>query len=721
VHFQSGRRKLRPVKVCRLFLPVLACALFACGGAPPAAPGPQTDDTLEAHARAQDAEGLRRAALALRSKSAAERIRAMSALLEYEPSKLQPLLAELSARALRAETPGERAAAAWVLVHAGDARVASSALADYGAGTLQKVARLDGSSAFDVVAFGRLLATTTVPASQSASRRDVMTAALSTPDPPTRALLVGALAGDSSDATPLVTAAESLDPKRDFFDIDRMFRRVRQLADPRAADALARYADHVTFPYFRTEAAVLLAELGDLRAAPHLAWRLTEDPSKLYDRNDPRVGQLVRDDRERVVCARMLGELALMHPEARVQLRETAEHAVTSWMKEHAQPHAAALRFFAVSGSPQAPAILAALADPQVAIPAAGAPPPFPAAFETAQSALRYLGATHDASAFAVLLKQLRRKPAAFDASMESLAKGGTALAGMTYRALGMGAADGFSELGDPKAVPPLVKVASDPKQNEHVRVEACRAVAWLADARERADVVSKLHATATRRKHETQRTCWLDGLSQNPRAADGAQLLALVAPKVPSEARHLAARVIGLGGADAAVRDKLVALLKDRRLVHDAALALLFGGDEASVKKVLDAYAPSSAAGAPAPPPMEPLRQLYAQSVPILGERLYESGALARMARLALAARAAGQRWVLQGLAYQLRQVGDFDAGPHTLTRVRLRAKLLADARGADTAKRDDAVLLLWLLGERASLAALGPIAKARLAEPSP
>src|SRR4029077_8375802 len=119
-----------------------------------------------------------------------------------------------------------------------------------------------------------------------------------------------------------------------------------------------------------------------------------------------------------------------------------------------------------------------------------------------------------------------------------------------------------------------------------------------------------------------------------------------------------------------------------------------LFGGDDAALAAVFQAYTPKDEEDAPPPPSVASLRQLYALSVPVVTEELYDSGALAKMARNAVAARAiviarAKQDWVLQGLSYQLRQ-NEFDSGPHTLTRVRLRAKLVADAKGQDATKRD-------------------------------
>lgn len=697
--------------------------MWGCGGtAPVVAPGNQ--DTLEAHARAQDDEGLKRASLALKSTSKEERMKALAAVLEYEPQKVAPLVAEISERATKGDDEDEKAAAIWALVHAEDARVATAALVAWDGGALARVKKLDGSNALDVGALARLVAQAAVPEEQAARRRKVIAAALPSASAPARAMLVRALTDDAADAATLLSAIEVLDPRHDFAIVEHVFQRLHQLADPRVADALAKYADHANSPHFRTEAALRLAEIGDVRAAPHLAWRLGEDPTKLYDASDETTIALRRDDHERVACARMLAELAIIHPEAHAQIRETGEAPTLAWLGSHPQPHANGLRALVAMESPQAAPLLKKLADPPDALPVAGAQT-FPDAFATAQSALRYLGKSKDAGAFAVLEKQLARKPAAFDASMDSLMQGGLAVAGMTYRSLAFGAADGFAELGDAKAVPMLVKFAEDGKQNEMARLEACKAAGWLGDARARTDMIAKVRAAATDRKREVVRGCWLEGLEQKPSAREDAALVSVLAPKVVPESRHEIARILGEGALDAPTRAKVVDLLKEKTLVHDAALALLFGGDDAALASVFGAYTPKAEEDAPPPPPIASLRQLYALSVPVVTEALYDSGALARIARNAVAARAiaiagAKQDWVLQGLAYQLRQ-NEFDNGPHTLTRVRLRAKLVADAKGQDATKRDDAVLLLWVLGERATLESLGDVAKTRLAEPIP
>jgi hypothetical protein len=49
-----------------------------------------------------------------------------------------------------------------------------------------------------------------------------------------------------------------------------------------------------------------------------------------------------------------------------------------------------------------------------------------------------------------------------------------------------------------------------------------------------------------------------------------------------------------------------------------------------------------------------------------------------------------------------------DYDNGPHSVTRVQMRVRLLRDARGADEKKRADAVAILKFMNEKGALMAL-------------
>ena len=69
--------------------------------------------------------------------------------------------------------------------------------------------------------------------------------------------------------------------------------------------------------HWETEAALRLAEMGDLRAVPYLASRLRLDPLKVYSDTNDYERMQKRDDNARVVAARMLADLAMIAPRSR--------------------------------------------------------------------------------------------------------------------------------------------------------------------------------------------------------------------------------------------------------------------------------------------------------------------------------------------------------------------------------------------------------------------
>ena len=89
---------------------------------------------------------------------------------------------------------------------------------------------------------------------------------------------------------------------------------IQALADPRGGDRLLKvHRDEAAHP-LGDRSGDALAEIGDVRAVPTLAKRLRMDPLKIYsDQNDYEM-MLKRDDNERVVAARMIADLAVLHP-----------------------------------------------------------------------------------------------------------------------------------------------------------------------------------------------------------------------------------------------------------------------------------------------------------------------------------------------------------------------------------------------------------------------
>ncbi len=466
-----------------------------------------------------------------------------------------------------------------------------------------------------------------------------------------------------------------------------------ELGDPRAADTLASYLERNPAAHWKTEAALLLGALGDVRAAPVLGWRMGQDPLSLYDETqDP---EFRRDDSERIRAARTLADLATMHPNAHADLRGAAEAPVLTWLTNRAQPHANGLRFLATAGSSKILPKLRAWAEPKEPLPAKGSMS-FSPAFATSQAALRYLGRTRDKDAFAVLARQLNRRPAQLDATMDAAMSGGSAVLVMSLRALGTGASQGLAELGDPRATPLLVTYIEDPKENEQSRLEACNALAWVATD---ADLVAAARKALLAQGGDKQRMvahCYLDGLAHTGSADAARVLAALLARGTEPTIRTAAARAIGLMGAPADVAPAIVTMLADPALHDDAALTLLLGGTQEQARAAIASYTGD----------ISNLQLQYVQSLGFFSDAAYDRGQIARWAENADACRDAG--WPVLMMSRALRGV-EFDNGPHSLTRPVLRHRLAEDARSGTPTKKRQAALLLRLADEQGILASLG------------
>ncbi|MFO0674694.1 MAG: HEAT repeat domain-containing protein [Polyangiaceae bacterium] len=176
--------------------------------------------------------------------------------------------------------------------------------------------------------------------------------ALEKADKDNRAKFLEALR-DGIGAQGLVLALKSVSkttPEREKFQTKQIFEMIKDLADPRGGDLLYAYINSNPKPHWKTEAAIRMAEIGDIRAAQTLGWRLGQDTLKLY--NDAEDPELRRDDAERVVGSRMLADLAILYPAKKAELRAAAEDTALFWATDYPQPHANALRFLAAVESP---------------------------------------------------------------------------------------------------------------------------------------------------------------------------------------------------------------------------------------------------------------------------------------------------------------------------------------------------------------------------------
>jgi HEAT repeat protein len=503
-----------------------------------------------------------------------------------------------------------------------------------------------------------------------------------------------ALALDAVAAEPAAAKAQ----RKQVFDM------LQRLADPRGADSLSRYLATKPPPHWRHEAAVRLAEVGDLRAAPHLAERLLHAPAELYDaKADP---EWCRDDGERVVAARMLADLAVLHPNARAELRAHAEAAAIKWAHEFPQPHANGLRFLVAAESQKILPDLRGWATPKAPLPKEG-PGAFPPGYETAPSALRYLGWAKDAPSWGTLERQLTRKDPKYDLSEAGMLGAGIPVLGMVLRGLTVGAAQGFAQWGDGRAIGPLLKVAEDPKQNEGARAEACAALAWVSSDDQRREFLARARSlSATDAAARPARACLLEAFARRP--ADGAigPMLEMFTREADFQFRHKLARALGWTGLDTKAEEALLEKIGDPELRADAALALLLGGspDAAARAVALYARAPREA--------LDELKELYTDSFGYWSDEDLEKGRLARWTANAEAVgkvrvRDALQDWARLRLEAQMSNL-DFDNGPHSVTRVVLRRRLIEAAQRPDLEQKRAAVATLRFLREQGALMAL-------------
>jgi HEAT repeat protein len=495
------------------------------------------------------------------------------------------------------------------------------------------------------------------------------------------------------------------------FQTKQLFDMMRELEDPRGADALYAYIQSNPKPHWKYEAAMRLAEIGDVRAAEALGWRMQQDPLKLY--NDVDWPELRRDDNERVYAARQLADLAVLHPDLKGTLLKTAEPGVLYWVDpdNKPQPHANGMRFLAAVGSQKAIPMLVGWADPKEKLPNEGAQPPFPETWATAQSALRYLGQTKEPRAWSILEKQLHRRNKKLDVSWDSLMQGGLTILGMTLRALGVGAADGMAMWGDPRAYEPLVKYAEEPMENEQARMEACFALSWVATDDHMKEIVKKIHDnTKTDAKGNFMRQCYLETVVHRPVPDATAGLMDLLSPSIPDiEVRHQAARAIGMGGITRTMIQPIFDKLSDVSLKADAALALILGADADTASRALATYNdPSMPAEA-----IEELKDVYNKTFGYWSDRNYEIGDIARWVENAEALAHVKvhdqlQDWPRIILGRNLVESIEIDNGPHSMTRVQLRARLIADAKGKNDVKRNEAIRILKFIKEKGVLMAL-------------
>jgi HEAT repeat protein len=727
-------------------------------------------EALKQLAWAKDPQGVPLAAAGLASPSDAIQGMAALALAEYGRPMGEPAKDSLLA-ALKTAGPGSKPQIAWALVTLGDARAFDDVMALYRLGHLSKVQRLDGGNAFDpqkIVSLISLDKLAAMAGDESGAVRQLVATVLSDKAEPkwTDTLIklvrdkdpsiarqaapgLGKI-GDARAREPLVEALKSADKdsRTKFFealrdgigtqglalalaaapeddekaawyfkkqildmihtiDATETMKMGQGLNDPGGANALYEYIETKPHIHFQTRAAVALAAIGDVRAVPTLAKRLRMDPLKIYSDQHDWEMKLKRDDNERVMAARMIADLSMLHPDKRELIQEQAEDAVIFWIHELPSPHANGLRALAAMGSTKDIEAFRKWANPDVPLPKEGQQPPMPEDWVIAQSALRYVGWLKDEPSWRSLEKAINARSPELDVTMDGLYKGGLAILGMSLRALGVGAAHGFSEWRDRKAFPTLLKYIEEPKNNEQSRLAACAALAWVAETEDFLEIAKKIQQyNGTEKRDEVRRECLLEALIQRPVPGTAPALLQLMTPQSAISTRHQVARAIAKGGFDATVEAKLFEMMNNEVLLNDAALALILGGSPDAASRAVAQYANKPK------PALDELGELWYNSFGYWSTEDLESGLLFKyvdnaeaMAKVSI--RQTPQEWARVMLTRQFDNLL-FDNGPHSFTRVVLRKRLYDMGKGTDEAKRAGAIRTLKFMQEQGVLLAL-------------
>lgn len=728
-------------------------------------------EALKQLAWAKDPAGVNLAIKALSYPSEAVQAMAATALAEYGRPMGEPAKDALLA-ALPKAGPGAKPQIAWALVVLGDARAFDEVMKLYRLGHLSKVQRLGGGVGFDpsrivgLVSLDKLasLASDESPAvrqlvatvlSENAESkwtealiklvqdkdaevarqaapglgkigeqraRDPLVSALKIADKDSRKKYLEALRdGIGTEGLVLALASSSDEEKLAWYQTKQVFDMIHDpknggqgLNDPGGANALYDYIESKPHVHYQWRAAVALAAIGDVRAVPTLARRLRMDPLKIYSDQRDWEMELKRDDNERVIASRMIADLAVMHPDKRPLIAEQSEDAVIFWIHELPSPHANGLRALAAMESTKDLAALRKWANPKVPLPKEGQQPPMPEEFVIAQSALRYVGWIKDPPSWPVLEQAIRARPPEYDVTMEGLMQGGLAILGMSLRAVGVGAADGFSEWGDHKAFKTLLDYIVEPKNNEQSRMSACAALAWVAKPEDFLEIAKKIQEySGAEKSDQFRRACLLETLIQRPVPGTAAALLSLMTEQSGLETRHQVARAIAKGGFDASVEAKLFEMMGNEVLMNDAALALILGGSSETAARAVAQYGTKHKAA------LDDLGELWYRSFGYWSIEDLESGLLFKYVDNAdaisrVSINLTPQEWARVMLMRQLDNLV-FDNGPHSFTRVVLRQKLSEMARGSDAAKRDGAVRTLKFMKEQGVLLALrdetGPV----------
>jgi hypothetical protein len=399
----------------------------------------------------------------------------------------------------------------------------------------------------------------------------------------------------------------------------------------------------------------------------------------------------------------------MIHQDKHAELLTAAEDATLYWINSRPQPHANGLRFLAAVGSTKVLPDLRAWAFPSDPLPKKGDSPPFPAAFETAQMALRYIGLRKDEPSFSKLVAQLQRKTdKTMKITQDDLMEGGMAMLGMTLRAIGYGASTGLGQWGDARAVEPLMTFIEDETWHEEARQAACEALAWCADAKTMMDVAHKAQTfgQSTDPSKMLIGACYAQTLSLRPVPEIVPLLIESLGPSASFELRMAYGHAIGMSGFDKVSEEKLFRKLEDPASRQAAAIALILGGNADVASRAVAVMAELG------PAVLNELRDHYYRAFGYWSDVDFERGKIYRWVMNAEAISrvdVAGvtQEWARQRLQAQFDNLS-FDNGPHSETRVLLRYRLWQDAKTGSAERKRGAMMTLAFMQEKGVLLAL-------------
>lgn len=675
-------------------------------------------------------------------------------------------------KALNEAETGDERQIVWALVAVGDPSIFQKALDLYKAEKITTVQRLEGGAAFDPIRVANLvsldelakMADDDSPAVRQLVARilsdnaepkwtDVLTKlvkddhvevsrtaatglgkiaderarrplveALSKADKDSRLKFLQALR-DGIGGEGLVLALDTVvkEPEqRSWFQTRQIFDMLHELGDPRASDALVKWVETAKpHKHWETEAGIVLAEAGDVRGAKYIGARMGVEPKDIYQVEKfwqaDAGGHMTKTDRPRVIGSRMLADLAVLHPDKREQLLELAEQPVLDWLTSRPQPHANGLRFLAAAKSDKAVSHIRNWAFPPEALPKEGQIGQFPREYETAQSALRYIGWLQDDSSYSKLVDQFdRKKEKDMDITQAGLMGAGRSMLGMALRAVAYGAANGLAQWGkrgDKKVEEHLIEFVEDKTWHEEARAQTCYALAWISSDERLIEIAKKVgeYAAKTDPKDQIIAACFARTLSRAPVPSAVPIMEKMLTENLDFNVRIVLGHAIGITGLKdhPEVEAKLFAKLDNPELRNPAALALILGGSTDTAARAVALYGKDNRKDE-----LSALKDMWFNSFGYWSDADLDRGSLFRWVENAQAISRvkigdAPQGWAMDRLKAQFDNLS-FDNGPHSETRVVLRYRLSKKAREGDSETKKRAIMTLQFMGEKGSLMAL-------------